>query len=38
MLADLACHEDADVSGDGRINSLDSALILQHTAGLIASF
>jgi hypothetical protein len=36
MTANLRCHENADVNRDRRINSLDSALILQYTAGLLA--
>jgi hypothetical protein len=29
------CFRSADVNGDGNANSLDAALILQFTAGLL---
>lgn len=35
MLNALNCTESADVNGDGTVNSIDSALILQYIAGLV---
>jgi len=35
LLDELGCEADADVNGDGRVDSLDAALVLQFDAGLI---
>jgi len=35
LLASLRCPENADVSGEGAVNSIDAALILSFVAGLI---
>jgi len=35
VLEAVACAQAADVNGDGEINAIDSALILQFVAGLI---
>jgi hypothetical protein len=33
----LPCGQNADANGDGQINALDAAIILQYDAGLIHS-
>jgi hypothetical protein len=35
LLDSLANQDSADVNGDGAITSIDAALILQHTAGML---
>jgi len=37
LVTSLACLELADVNGDGRVDAIDAALILQFVAGLIDS-
>ena len=35
LIGSLACESAADVNGDGSVNSIDAALILQINAGLL---
>ena len=37
LLGSLNCQQNADVNGDGEVNSIDAALILQFSAGLLDS-
>jgi hypothetical protein len=35
LVGSLLCQDEADVNTDGSVSSIDAALILQHTGGLI---
>jgi len=38
LIAHVACPQAADANGDGHVNAVDAALILQFGAGLLSGF